>query len=70
MDYHIGRLLVSCRTARDRWLCRITNLQMKGMRMMREDPEGFTRLKEQYDEAMRRVQGKNQTLIEREVRDL
>ena len=37
-------------------LWRIASLQMKGMRMMREDPKGFPRVKQQYDEAMPRVE--------------
>ena len=37
-------------------LWRITSLQMKGLRMMREDAKGFTRVKQQYDEAMPRVE--------------
>ncbi len=37
-------------------LWRITSLQIKGMRMVRDDPEGFARLSQQYDEAMRRGQ--------------
>ncbi len=37
-------------------LWRITSFQLKGMKMMQEDPEGFARSKREYDEAMRRVE--------------
>jgi len=34
-------------------LCRITSLQIKGMRMMREDPQAFEAAKRRYEGAMR-----------------
>jgi len=36
-------------------LWRVTNLQRQGMRMMRDDPQGFAEAKRCYEEAMRRA---------------
>jgi len=36
-------------------LWRITSLQIQGMRMMRDDPEGFEEAKRRYEDAMRRI---------------
>ena len=37
---------------------RITSMQLRGMRMMRADPEGFEEAKRSYEETMRRIDDK------------
>lgn len=37
-------------------LIRMTSLQIRGMRMAQQDPEGFARLREEYEDALRRVE--------------
>jgi hypothetical protein len=36
-------------------LWRMTSLQMQGLRMMRDNPEGFQEAKRRYEDAMRRI---------------
>ena len=38
-------------------LSRITLLQWKGMRMMKEDPQAFAELRRSYEDASRRIEG-------------
>lgn len=39
-------------------LWRITNFQIRGMRMIREDPEGFKELRRRYEEVMQHIDDK------------
>lgn len=39
------------------YLSRITLLQWKGMRMMKEDPQAFAELRRGYEDASRRIEG-------------